>query len=1154
MNRLYRRVVPVVLGLGVLVFTAVITNSLVKAALPDDNNDSTAVSQLELLQSPENRISSLAPRAARPAEKRVRNSPLAYRTFTHTASQSAGEIKAGSRNAIEGVEAICLVNTTADSGTGSLRDCLTNANTGDVINFDTAVFPPGNPSTISPSSPLPTIITDSLTIDGSEAGVILDGSQLSFGSGLSLTEADNVTIQGLQILNFPWVGIDVLDDTTNAIIGGNQNSGVGPLGQGNLISGNAWAGVWILGGQTTGNVVQGNYIGTDLAGSSAYGGQELGVIITEGAHDNVIGGSTTSARNVISGHFDLFSGIGTGVFIQDPDSINNEVKGNFIGTNASGTDAIFNYFGVVLMNGTEGNVIGGTTEAERNLISGNFGYGVWIGDDPALPGINITTNNQIMGNYIGTNINGTAEILLQGLGILVDQYSSDNIIGGELPGMGNLISGHSLGAGIQFQGPDNSSHQVLGNLIGTDASGTTAVGNAQGIAVTFGTQNVVVGGLSEGARNVISGNTGPGILIQDEGSTGNQVLGNFVGTDISGMTSLGNDNGIGILNGAAQNSIGGVGEGAGNLISGNNFIGLQLQEINTTANLVQGNYIGVDVSGTYAVGNVVGLGINDARNNQIGGNTGGSGNLISGNQFGLTIQNSVATGNQIMGNFIGTDADGLTAIPNDYGVQIGLGAYDNTIGGDTPGSGNLISGNQIVGLVLHGTDTTQNKIWGNQVGTNLSGTAGIGNDVGIGILIGAHHNEIGGMSSQKRNLISGNLDAGVLIQDRETESDEDDHGTTGNLLAGNFIGTNLTGESAIPNKWGVAIAFETYGNIVGGTDSGSRNVISGNIDAGVQIEGIGASENRVEGNFIGVNSTGTAAIGNYDGVTLLQGASSNVIGGAMANARNVISGNTNAGIFMFGQDTNQNQILGNFIGTNAAGTAQIGNANGIDIRFGPQNNEIGSNNANEGNLISGNNTAGIMLTGNTTKGNIIQGNNIGTNSSGTNKLPNGEHGLLLTDDTENNQIGPGNDIVHNGGNGIAIDGDQTVGNTITQNSIYSNDEAEIEFLNPDTPIPIPALPQILYITATQTISTTVCANCIVEVFGNFISEPSGEEFIRQCVAGSTGTLNCHDASFANWPYLAVTITDGEVGTTSEFYPVYDGEGNDHYVYIPIVIK
>ena len=1090
MKRCYKRFVPVFFVLVILLLTAVPS---VTFAQPDFQNEPSF--QLNLRSPVENSLSSVAPALPHPTEMMSRRGEIRDRLATNFANSQMAPFPTPRLNSPQAATAICQVTTTADSGSGSLRDCLANADIGDVINFDTIIFPPNSPATISVLTPLPSITVDSLTIDGSNAGVIINGSQLSSGSGFELLEVDNVTIQGLQIVNFPWVGIDILINTTNALIGGDRNVGAGPLGQGNLISGNAWAGIWILGEQTTGNTVQGNFIGTNLAGNDSYGTQELGLIIAEGAHDNFVGGPTASTRNVISGHFNLFGGSGTGVFIQDPNSDNNLIQGNLIGTDPSGMAAVNNYFGVVLMNGTQGNVIGGSTAAERNIISGNFGYGIWTGDDPSLPNdINITTNNQIIGNYIGTNISGTAELFLQSLGILVDQYSSDIIIGGTSPGMGNLISGHSLGSGIQFQGPDNSGHQVLGNFVGTNASGTAAVGNGQGIAVAFGTQNVTIGGTTPGAKNVVSGNVGAGILIQDVGTMGNQVLGNFVGTNPTGTAGLANDSGIGILNGAAENIIGGTAAGAGNLVSGNNFIGIQLQGNGSSQNIVQGNIVGLDVSGTQTIMNVVGIGVNDAQNNQIGGSTAASGNLISGNQIGLTLQSSDATGNLVMGNLIGTNATGSLPLPNDYGIQIVLGAHHNTIGGDMAGAGNLISGNRIVGLAIHGTGSAQNIVWGNLIGTNLNGTAAIGNDVGVGLLVGASQNEIGGTNSAKRNLISGNLDAGVLIQDRETETDTTSHGTTGNWVAGNYIGTNLAGSTALPNKWGVAIAFGTVGNQIGGAESGAGNVISGNFDAGVQIEGVGASANQVEGNTIGLDAAGTAAVANYDGVTLILGASGNIIGGPTTPAGNVISGNTNTGIFMQGQGTS---------------------------------------------------------------GNLIQGNRIGTNGSGAAAFPNGSHGLLLTSNAESNQVGPGNKIMYNGGNGIAIDGNQTVGNTITQNSIYSNVAAELKFLNPNTPTPIQSTPQIDYLSASQTISATLCANCTIEVFGNTNSEPAGEAFLRQCLTDGSGVLNCQDAAFAAWPYLAITVTDaGAAGTTSEFYAVGGGveESCNLCVYLPFVIK
>lgn len=288
MKRWYFPFVPVLVVVIVFAFTAVLTVSLAQA-ISSDEVRVTAVSQLNLPQVPENEMHSLMPASASPAEVASRSSQLVK------VAASADQLATNAQS-VDAVAAICLVTTTADSGVGSLRDCMANAAEGDVINFDTAVFPPNNPATISVSTPLPSITVNSLTIDGSDAGVIVNGTQLNAGSGFELTGVSNVIIRGLQILNFPWVGVDILVDTTNTIIGGDRNIGAGPLGQGNLISGNAWAGVWILGDQSAGNIVQGNYIGTNLAGNAAFGGQELGIIIAEGAHDNVITFNSNDAQ------------------------------------------------------------------------------------------------------------------------------------------------------------------------------------------------------------------------------------------------------------------------------------------------------------------------------------------------------------------------------------------------------------------------------------------------------------------------------------------------------------------------------------------------------------------------------------------------------------------------------------------------------------------------------------------------------------------------------------------------------------------------------------------------------------------------------------------------------------------------------------------
>ena len=163
-----------------------------------------------------------------------------------------------------------VVSSSADSGAGTLRQALLDAQAEDKITFDPMVFPPTSPVTISLESRLPIITVNGLTIDGSQAGVILDGRQLNPNNGLTIEYATGVTIQGLQIVNF-MVGIELRQGAQNVLIGGDREEGTGPLGQGNLISGNFAAGIKLRDAETSGNQIQGNYIGTDLSGNVRQG-------------------------------------------------------------------------------------------------------------------------------------------------------------------------------------------------------------------------------------------------------------------------------------------------------------------------------------------------------------------------------------------------------------------------------------------------------------------------------------------------------------------------------------------------------------------------------------------------------------------------------------------------------------------------------------------------------------------------------------------------------------------------------------------------------------------------------------------------------------------------------------------------------------------
>ena len=226
-------------------------------------------------------------------------------------------------------------------------------------------------------------------------------------------------------------------------------------------------------------------------------------------------------------------------------------------------------------------------------------------------------------------------------------------------------------------------------------------------------------------------------------------------------------------------------------------------------------------------------------------------------------------------------------------------------------------------------------IEGNFIGTDISGTTSLSlispnETVRIGVQLwgGSTGNTIGGTTAAARNVIVGiNLPA-VLMTDA---------GTSGNVVEGNYIGTNASGTAAIPNTGeGVLIDGGASGNTIGG----ASNVISGNAGDGVEISGAGTSGNLVDSNFIGTDATGTFAIGDgNDGVEIDSGASGNIVGGTTPEATNLISGNAN-GVEI--NDSSLNLVQGNMIGTDTTGTLAIGNTGaGVLVDAGSSANTIG---------------------------------------------------------------------------------------------------------------------------------------------------------------------------------------------------------------------
>ncbi|MDQ5822964.1 MAG: S-layer homology domain-containing protein [Chloroflexota bacterium] len=674
------------------------------------------------------------------------------------------------------------VTNVNDSGSGSLRQAIFDANAN--LGHDTITFniPGDGVKTIMPNLPLPAI-TDPVTLDGTTqpgyAGapiIELNGSAAGAVQGGLVVSGGNSTIRGLVIKLFDGPGITLNSSGSNTIEGnyiGTDPSGTFPgpnsygiLVQGvptntiggatattrNLISANAIDGIMIQSSGATGNIVRGNYIGTNLAGTADLGNGGSGIVVRAGAHGNIIGGTDPGAGNLISGN----NVDGITFDAQNGGSYENIVLGNHIGTNAEGTAALSNNgHGIHMHHFAIGNRIGGADSASRNLISGNTGHGIFVDGG---------SGTTIYGNYIGTNISGTAALGNNGSGIFLNHAISTEV-GSTSAESGNLISGNA-GSGIVTQGVQGAATYVRNNYIGTDVSGTFDLGNgAHGVLITGGSESNSIGGSSASARNLISGNNGNGILIDGGGARGNTLRNNYIGTNITGTAAIGNSlNGV-LVKDSPFVTIGNTGVASRNLISGNERAGVAIFGTLSHDVMVHNNFIGTNISGTVALGNLYGIEIRNAPTNTVGGTVSQLRNLISGNNNGVYIWGSGSVNNHVIGNYIGTDVSGASAVSNSsVGVLIDSGARNNTIGGGLAGTRNVISGNGFgVMINSHTSNTTRNnKIQGNYIGVAADGTSPLGS-LFYGISIsGAVSNTIGGAVGLG-NVIANSPEDGIHI-------------------------------------------------------------------------------------------------------------------------------------------------------------------------------------------------------------------------------------------------------------------------------------------------------------------------------------------------------------------------------------------------------
>ena len=310
-------------------------------------------------------------------------------------------------------------------------------------------------------------------------------------------------------------------------------------------------------------------------------------------------------------------------------------------------------------------------------------------------------------------------------------------------------------------------------------------------------------------------------------------------------------------------------------------------------------------------------------------------------------------------------------------------------------------------------------------------------------------------------------------------------------MLGNYIGTNISGTHPLSNSGGVFIGFGATNNNIGGDTFGARNFISGNGIAGVIIQSNETMGNVVQGNYIGTDVSGTASLGNaVVGVVIHTEATNNIIGGDTPGARNLISGNGIAGVWIEDVGTSKNRVLGNYIGTDVSGTAGLGNLlYGIGIGHGASNNVIG----------------GVTIT-------------------------------------------VGNTIAFNDGDGVYVDGSQTLYNTISHNSIHANDGLGIELTSGGNKELSPP-------TITMAISTSISGQTqphyVVEVFSDNNGE--GQWFEGSVKADKNGNFTLTQADDFHGPKLTSTVTDAD-GNTSEFFAPPVPIAPQKRIFLPIIIK
>ncbi len=832
---------------------------------------------------------------------------------------------------------------------------------------------------------------------GSLKGNVISGNQ---GDGIHIENSQYTQIEnniiGLAkdtstIVGNLGMGVNIVSNSSNVI--------VGSAGKSNLISGNL-SGVNIDNSNLT--TVGNNIIGLDGAGTVDKGNSNEGIYISNSDSCSIL-------YNTISGNDK------NGILI-DNGATNLNIYGNYIGLDASANSAIGNSDnGIYVLSNTAAGRIG--RSGDFNIISAN-----------GKNGINTNSSQmQISGNIIGLNnfISGITPVALGNVenGVYVSNQANNlQIDGDEL----NYISANASN-GVFINGADSV---VIGNcIIGTNDD-TLNFGNAMNGIYVLDADSITIGTTYENMIGWVP-NTYAGILLENTYRAA--ISNNFIGvkkisTGGGGMKQTPNTSyGVHVIGYSENNSIG-VQNNTKRNFFGNNATAISLDGSNVQNNVILSNLIGFDIDNTNSflvpAPNDVGI---EITNNSSNNNIGKEGavlykNFISSNTTAGIYLKDGASNNKIYRNLIGSDTSNTFTQPNGTGIFVENCSAANYIGGTlNPLDGPNVSGNYY-GIVIQ--NSSNQEVKNCRVGSRNGGTQPLPNTHGIVIQGSGGGNIIGGTNNTfDRNLISGNDSIGVAINN-----------SNNNVVVGNIIGANLSGNDTLPNLIGVYVNGGS-GNIIGQGAANQGNLISGNTTAGVILEN-NPSNTIIKNNLFGTDNTGNAVLNNATttfGVLVKNTTTTNTIGGDITTSwdRNVFANQ----IYNIGLSYSENQnVEGNYIGVSKDGSSYLGNNTyGVYIKGG-QNNIIGNttNSVNRNVITNCDNNIFLDSTTNNQIANNYIGNNINANGIYTGAVQG--VGIRIDSASTSNTIGP-NNIISGNNVGVRISGNGTNDNVLIGNHI-----------------------------------------------------------------------------------------------------------------------